>query len=121
MIYAAAILAIFVTVVLVHAFVWLLYVSVMWLQRLRDAGRLSPLQLKIGMAYTFVCLVIDVLANIFFTPFIFGELAQELTISQRLRRWVKSPDCRNRRLAIWFSNKLLNPYSGDEPHIKIPV
>jgi len=113
------ILGIVLAVVVVHAFVWLLYLSVMRLQAKREAGLLSPLQVRLGKAYTFACLAIDVLANIFVTPFIFGEIAQELTISARLRRWVKSPDCRNRRLAVWFAEKLLNPYSVGGPHIKI--
>lgn len=108
-------------VVIVHAVIWLMYVSVMKLQALRDAGKLSPMQLKIGMIYVDFCLLGDVLANWFFTPFVFGEIAQEYTISQRLQRWVNSPNCRSHRMAMWFSRTLLNPYSVGGDHIVMPL
>ena len=98
---------------------FVLYLSVMWLERWRDAQPRSPILLALGESYVIFCVAWDFLVNVFPTCLTFWEFTIEGSISQRLRRLVKEPGGWRRDLAVWVAKTLLNPYSNNGSHIKL--
>lgn len=101
---------------------WLLFVVVMTMEQLRDAGRLSPGMIQAGEAIAAVGLVWDVLCNVLVASVIFLEPPSEATVSARLRRLVAGdPAAWRTQLARWFASVLMNPFCpANSPHIPIP-
>ena len=98
---------------------WVLYRIVMRLQAWRDAAPRSPILLAIAKVFLIFCIAWDFLVNVFPTTLIFMDTVIEGSISQRLRRLVKSPDGWRKDLAVWAAQRLLNPYSNGGPHIPL--
>jgi hypothetical protein len=99
---------------------WVMFVIVMTMAQLRDAGRLSPLMINVGLTIAYVGLVWDVLCNIFIASVVFLEVPFEATVSARMRRLVTTVGWRA-DLAIWFAEVTMNPFCPiDNPHILIP-
>lgn len=101
---------------------WAMFVIVMTMEQLRDAGRLSPFMVTVGESIAAFGLVWDVLCNVLVATVIFLEPPFEATISARLRRLVRGDPTKWRtRLAIWFATVLMNPFCPTtEPHIPFP-
>lgn len=102
---------------------WLMFVVVMTMEQLRDAGRLTPGMIRFGEGFAAVGLALDVYCNLVIaTTLVFFEIPGELTVSARLRRLVISSRWAwQRRLAIWFAATLMNPFClPDKPHIQLP-
>ena len=95
-----------------------LYRIVMWLQRWKDAKTQPKYLLVIAIAFVEMCIVFDYLVNVYPTTILFWDFTIEGSISQRLRRLVKTEGWR-KDLAVWAAQKLLNPYSNGGPHIPL--
>lgn len=101
---------------------WGMFVIVMTMEQLRDAGRLAPGMIRFGEAFASVGLVLDVYCNMIPASIVFLEPPSEATVSARLRRLVadESESWRG-QLARWFAVVLMNPFCPpDHPHIPIP-
>jgi hypothetical protein len=101
---------------------WVMFVVVMTMDQLRDAGRLVPGMIRFGESFASVGLVLDVYCNLIPSSVVFFEPPTEATVSARLRRLVVGePSLRRTRLARWFAVTLMNPFCPpDRPHIPIP-
>ena len=94
---------------------WIFYLAVMNLKRVRDEGKLSKLALYLGMPVLFVGYVLDALINIFVMTLILLEIPEELTVSERLKRHNKVDGWR-KKVAQWFE-PLLDPFDPSGNHI----
>ncbi len=101
---------------------WIMWASISALGRAQAEGRLTPLAIRIGTAWYWICAVWDVVCNWTICCLIFGELPQEPTLSQRLRRLVFTSGWRQKR-AVWVAVTFVNPLSPDpnSPHIPLPT
>ena len=95
---------------------WILYLAVMNLKRVRDAGKLSKLALALGTPVLFVGYILDAVLNIVVMTVILLELPQELTVSERLKRHNKDTGGWRKAVALWFE-PLLDPFDPSGDHI----
>ena len=95
-----------------------LYLAVMWLQRWRDVTPRKPALLIIAKGFLFACVAWDFIVNVFPVTLLFLDPHIEGSISQRLRRLVKSPDGWRKTFAVRVA-MLLNRYSNYGPHIPL--
>ncbi len=94
---------------------WLFYLAVMNLKRVRDLGLLSPLALAFGMPILFVGLALDLIVNVVVMTVILVELPQETTVTSRLKRHNRGKGWR-KAVATWFE-PLLDPFDPSGNHI----
>ena len=95
---------------------WILYLAVMNLKRVRDEGKLSKLALWLGTPVLFVGYILDAVLNIVVMTVILLELPQELTVSERLKRHNKDVGGWRKAVALWFE-PLLDPCDPSGDHI----
>ena len=95
---------------------WILYLAVMNLKRVRDQGKLSKLALYLGTPVLFVGYVLDAILNIVVMTVILLELPEELTVSERLKRHNKDSGGWRKAVALWFE-PLLDPFDPSGDHI----
>jgi uncharacterized membrane protein YhaH (DUF805 family) len=95
---------------------WIIYLAVMNLKRVRDMGKLSPLALYLGTPLLFVGYILDALLNWIVMTVILLELPQETTVSERLKRHNKESDNWRKSVALWFE-PLLDPFDPSGDHI----
>jgi hypothetical protein len=95
---------------------WIFYLAVMNLKRVRDLGLLSKTARILGTPVLFVGYLLDIFLNVFVMTIILLELPKEATISSRLKR--HNNDKGGWRLAVvrWFE-PLLDPYDPSGDHI----
>jgi hypothetical protein len=97
---------------------WLFYLAVMNLKRAKDAGTLSRLALVCGYPILLTGLVLDLIVNVFVASIVFLDLPSELTVTARLKRYVKeSPESWRGLGAKWFSEKLLDTFDPSGRHV----
>ena len=95
---------------------WIFYIAVMGLKRVRDSGGLSPWALRFGYPVLFIGYVLDVLVNWFVVTILLLEFPKETTVTARLKR-------HNRESTGWrlpivkFFEPLLDPFDPDGDHI----
>ena len=95
---------------------WVFYLAVMNLQRVRDMGKLTPVALAFGYPVLIIGLVLDFLVNVFVMTFLLLEIPQETTVTSRLKRHHK--ESTGWRLAIvLFIEPLLDPFDPSGDHI----
>ena len=70
-----------------HA-LWVLFIAVMGLKRVRDAGQLSKTALVLGYPVLLVGRVLDAFGNLLLT-FVLAELPLEWTVTARLKRHIR--------------------------------
>ena len=95
---------------------WVFYLAVMNLKRVRDAGKLSPWALRFGYPVLFIGYVLDVLVNWFVVTLLLLEFPQETTVTARLKRHNKDSDGW-RKAVVEFFEPLLDPFDPDGNHI----
>jgi hypothetical protein len=96
-----------------------LFIVVMKLKVLHDAGQLNRMQLAGAYAIFYFGWTWDFLVNKLVLTVLFWELfPMDWTVSQRLQRLVDGKAGRRRNMAIWFAVKLINPFSPT-PHIHL--
>jgi hypothetical protein len=95
---------------------WIFYLAVMNLKRVRDAGQLHKLALWLGMPVLAVGYVLDALVNVFIMTPILLELPREATVSERLKRHNRRSTGWRKAVAVWFE-PLLDPFDPSGDHI----
>lgn len=94
---------------------WILYLAVMNLKRVRDAGQLSKTALALGTPILLVGLVVDLFCNILLSvPLL--ELPHEWTVTARLKRHNKDVAGWRKKVALWFE-PILDPFDPSGDHI----
>lgn len=71
---------------------WIMYVAVMRLKQVREAGQLTTAMKAFGYPLLAVGLVIDFFVNVVFGSLVLLEIPREWTLSARLWRWSNNPD-----------------------------
>lgn len=71
---------------------WIMYVAVMRLKQVREAGQLTWAMKVFGYPLLIVGLVIDFMVNVVFGSLILLEMPREWTLSARLWRWSNDPN-----------------------------
>lgn len=95
---------------------WLFYLAVMNLKRVRDLGLLSPLALAFGTPILVIGLVLDLIVNVAVMTVILLELPQETTVTARLKRHNRESSGWRKAVAVWFE-PLLDPFDPSGDHI----
>lgn len=96
---------------------WVLYVFVMSLKRVREQGLLSNTALVCGSALAVPAVVIDVAVNITIRTVLFLDIPREWTLSSRLSRYWEGEPCWRRSISAWIATALLNPFDPSGKHI----
>ena len=91
---------------------WIFYLAVMNLKRARDAGLLNKTALTLGYPVLIVGYLLDAFVNVFVMSLLFVEILEELTVTSRLKRHIKTSDGWRLRLASWFI-PILNPFDAN--------
>ena len=112
-----AILFIGATALYIYAF-WALYVFSMGIYRAQLAGRLKGLNRVLAAPIVLVAVVVDVLANLFIAPFIFGEKPSEWLVTTRLRKIMAQGEAAgtNYKIAKWLCDSVLDPFDPKGDH-----
>ena len=101
---------------LVYA-LWVFYLAVMNLKRVKDAGKLGKVALALGMPVLLVGLVLDLLANVLVFTVLLLELPQETTVTARLKRHKRESTGWRLRVTNWFASELLDHFDPTGTHI----
>jgi hypothetical protein len=95
---------------------YVFYAAVMNLQRVRDAGLLTPMAKVLAYPTLVIGLTLDLIVNLFVFTFVLLELPQELTVTARLKRHHK--ESTGWRLAVVkFLEPILDPLDPSGDHI----
>jgi len=95
---------------------WVFYLAVMNLKRVRDAGKLSPWALRFGYPVLLIGYVLDVLVNWFVVTLLLLEIPQETTVTARLKRHNRDSSGW-RKAVVSFFEPLLDPFDPDGDHV----
>jgi hypothetical protein len=96
------------------------YLAIMNLKNARDDGKITKIVYGVALPIETIGYLIDFYFNVVPFSIIFLEPPQEWVVTARLQRHVSHSTGWRNKVALWFANNLLNPFSR-EPHIKIPV
>lgn len=96
---------------------WILYLSVMTLERARNVGNLPKPAYCLGLPLLYVGLLIDFLVNVFIASVLFLEVPQEWTVSARTKRHFFETSGWRHTLAVWLAHNLLNPFDPAGAHV----
>jgi len=95
---------------------WVFYIAVMAIKRVRDDGKLTKLGLVMGVPVLIVGLLLDFIVNVFVMTLLLLEPPRETTVTARLKRHHK--DSSGWRLAVvLFFEPILDPFDPDGDHI----
>lgn len=95
---------------------WVFYLAVMNLKRAAQAGLLNRTTKVLGMPVLIAGYILDCLVNLLLMTLLFVELPQELTVTARLKRHIKTGTGRRLKLALWFV-PILDPFDPSGRHI----
>lgn len=112
LIHAAAFVGIFVASLYV---LWVLYLAVMNLKRVRDAGALPKPALVLGVPVLVVGLIVDLFCNVLLSVVLL-ELPRETTVTARLKRHNRDSGGWRKKVAAWFE-VILDPFDPSGDHI----
>jgi len=94
---------------------WVFYLAVMNLKRVKDAGLLSKTAMALGYPVLIVGYLLDCFVNVFVMTLLLLELPRETTVTSRLKRHNKGTGWR-KAIAAW-AEPLLDPYDPSGDHI----
>jgi predicted transporter len=95
---------------------WVLFLAVMNLKRVKDAGLLHRKALILGTPVLILGLLVDALVNWFVMTLVLLELPQEVTVTARLKRHNKATGGWRKKVVGWF-RPLLDPFDPSGGHI----
>ena len=95
---------------------WVFFLAVMSLQRVRDTAGLTFWCKVFGYPVLFVGLVLDFLCNVFALSLILLEIPKEGTVTARLKRHNQGPDGWRKSVAKW-AEQLLDRFDPSGDHI----
>jgi hypothetical protein len=96
---------------------WVFYLAVMNLQRVRDAGKLGRVALTLGLPVLLVGIVLDVFCNLVLFSVLLAELPREWTVTARLKRHKRTSTGYRKRVADWFGSELLDHFDPSGAHL----
>lgn len=94
---------------------WVFYLAVMNLKRVKDAGNLPKIALVLGTPVLIAGWILDFVLNVTVMTVVLLELPREKTISERLHRHNRTDGWR-KKVAQWFE-PLLDPFDPSGNHI----
>jgi predicted transporter len=95
---------------------WVLFLAVMNLKRVKDAGLLHRKALILGTPVLILGLLVDALVNWCVMTLVLLELPQEVTVTARLKRHNKATGGWRKKVVGWF-RPLLDPFDPSGGHI----
>ena len=95
---------------------WVFYLAVMCLARVKRTIGLSKAATVLGYPVLFIGYVLDVLVNVLVCSVLFLELPRETTVTARLKRHNRTGEGWRQKLAAWFE-PLLDPFDPRGDHI----
>ena len=95
---------------------WVFYLAVMNLKRVRDNGGLSKWATRFAYPVLLVGYVLDVLVNWFVVTVLLLELPKETTVTARLKRHNRG-SAGWRKAVVQFFEPLLDPFDPDGNHV----
>lgn len=95
---------------------WVLYLAVMNLKRVRDLKGLNKVSRVLGTPVLILGYALDIFINIFIMSVILLELPKEITVSSRLKRHNNTSTDWRKKVVLWFE-PLLDPYDPSGDHI----
>lgn len=96
---------------------WIFYLAVMNLKRVKDAGKLGKVARILGTPVLLVGLVLDFVVNVVPFTLIFLELPRETTVTARLKRHKRESTGWRLRRTDWFASELLDDFDPSGVHI----
>ena len=96
---------------------WVFYLAVMNLKRVKDAGKLGKAALALGTPVLLVGLVLDLLVNVLVFTVILLEIPQETTVTARLKRHKLESTGWRLKVTNWFASELLDHFDPSGTHI----
>ena len=94
---------------------WVFYLAVMNIKRVRDEGKLSKWATRFGYPVLLIGYVLDVLVNWFVVTLLLLEFPKELTVTDRLQRHQQSTGWR--LAVVKFFEPLLDPFDPSGDHV----
>ena len=95
---------------------WVFYVAVMHIAKVRDAGKLSRAAYALGVPTLIIGFVLDLIVNVFVMTIILLELPRETTVTKRLKRHHK--DSTGWRIkVVEFFEMILDAFDPDGDHV----
>lgn len=95
---------------------WVFYLAVMNLKRVKDNGGLSTWALRFGYPVLIIGYVLDILVNWFVVTLLLLEFPQEYTVTSRLKRHNRE-STGWRKAVVQFFEPLLDPFDPTGNHI----
>ncbi len=95
---------------------WILYLAVMNLARVRDLGQLSTASYVLGYPVLVVGLILDFILNVFVMTILLLELPKETTITARLKRHNRDGGWRGKITQKIFE-PILDPFDPSGDHV----
>ena len=95
---------------------WVFYIAVMGLKRVRDAGQLSKWATRFGYPVLVIGIVLDVIVNWFVVTLLLLEFPKELLVTTRFKRHMRE-STGWRLKVVKFFEPLLDPFDPDGKHI----
>lgn len=87
---------------------WILYVAMMRLRQVRDAGKLTLAMKVLGYPWLVIGLFIDLVLNVVLGSIVFVEFPREMTLSERLWRHSQESTGYRQKLAELIRVNLLD-------------
>lgn len=95
---------------------WIYYLAVMNLKRVKNLGLLHGYAKIFGAGALIIGYLLDAYLNIVLFTILSGRLPRELTVSERLKKYNRETGTWGKKLAVWFE-PLLDPYDPSGDHI----
>lgn len=95
---------------------WVFFLAVMGLSRAKKAGQLHKTAMVLGYPVLIVGYLLDAFVNVFVLTLILLEIPQELTVTARLKRHIKTSHGWRLSVARWFI-PLLDPFDPSGFHV----
>lgn len=96
---------------------WVFYLAVMNLKRVKDAGKLGKVALFFGMPVLAVGLVLDLLVNVLVVSIVLLEIPQETTVTARLKRHKQESTGWRLKVTNWLASELLDHFDPSGTHV----
>lgn len=96
---------------------WIFYLAVMNLKRVKDAGKLGKVALALGIPVLVVGLVLDFLVNVLVMTPLLLEIPQETTVTARLKRHKRESTGWRLQVTNWFASELLDHFDPGGSHV----
>lgn len=96
---------------------WIFYLAIMNLRRVRILGKLSKVVSVFAIPLLAIGFLSDVAINLVICSVVFLDPPRELTVSARLSRYLPQPGWRS-IAAHWIATHLLDPFDPSESHLR---